>query len=162
MQRSIPDREQWHLISPNLETQTNRGHKDFFVFFSLIFLLAGMFVLGEGSNLMHASAISEASANSESSAGPIRGVSVQNLTPAVARELGIPSGTTGVVVTSVVEGSPAAEAGLARGNLILEVNRKPAHNVAEYNRSLAGLKGRSVLLLIERGGTTNSVVVQSH
>ncbi len=46
--------------------------------------------------------------------------------------------------------SPAAAAGSERGDLIQEVDRKPVHNLKEYNRSLAGVQGQSVLLLVCR------------
>jgi len=90
------------------------------------------------------------------------GVQVEDLTPAIAGQLGIPAKTTGVVVTSVDSSSPAAAVDLEQGDVIQEINRKPVHNVTEYQSALAGTAGKPVLLLVNRGGTTRYIVVQSH
>lgn len=94
--------------------------------------------------------------------GGLEGVQVENLTPALAGQLGLPAKTAGVVVTSVDASSPAAAADLEKGDVIQEVNRKPVRNVAEYQEALAGTAGKPVLLLVNRGGTTRYVVVQPH
>jgi serine protease Do len=101
-----------------------------------------------------------ASASGESGAAALRGVQVQNVTPAIARDLGISTSTSGVVITSVDPSSAAAAAGLEQGDVIQEVNRKPVRNVAEYDRALAGIHGQSILLLVTRGQATRYVVVQ--
>jgi serine protease Do len=103
----------------------------------------------------------EVSENSEGIAGAMQGVQVQNLTPSIARELGISKGISGVVVTSVDSGSAAAAAGVERGDVIQDINRKPISNVSEYRQALAGIHGQSVLLLLGRGDSTRFVVVQS-
>ena len=89
----------------------------------------------------------------------MKGIQVQNLTPEIARQLNLPSGSTGVVVTDVDPQSVAAEAGLQRGDLVQEVNRKPIHNAQEFHEALAAAGNQSVLLLINRSGTTHYVVV---
>ena len=86
---------------------------------------------------------------------------VQNLTPAIAGELGISGDARGVVVSSVDPSSAAAAAGLERGDVILEIDRKPVHNVAEYEHVLAGVRGQSVLLLVSKGNSTRFVIVES-
>ena len=88
------------------------------------------------------------------------GVHVQDLTGAMAQRLGLPAGSTGVVVTQVDPGSGADEAGVQRGDVILEVDHQPVANVQEYNKALAGRAGQPVLLLISRGGTTSYIVVE--
>src|SRR3974377_904064 len=50
------------------------------------------------------------------------GLAVQELTPDLAKRLGLPAGQ-GVVVAQVSPGSPADEAGLRQGDVILEVAR---------------------------------------
>ena len=50
------------------------------------------------------------------------GLSVQELTPEIAERLGL-SEQEGVVVSGVEDESPAGEAGLRPGDLILEINR---------------------------------------
>ena len=101
-----------------------------------------------------------ASTSEESGAAALQGVVVQNLTPSIAHDLGLSSNIQGVVVSSVDPSSAAAAADLERGDVIQEVNRKPVHNVAEYNQALAGTHGQSVLLLVNRGAATRFVVIE--
>ena len=61
----------------------------------------------------------------------------------------------GVVVTAVEAGSAADEAGIRRGDIILEVDRKAIRNLDEYKKSIASVrKGRGVLFLVRRGDNT--------
>jgi serine protease Do len=88
------------------------------------------------------------------------GVSVQNLTPQIAGELGIPE-STGVVVTGVEPGSAAAEAMIQVGDIIREVNRKPVKNAADFARKIEQTEsGDSLLLLIERRQNTLFVTIK--
>jgi len=59
------------------------------------------------------------------------GMAVQNLDASLARELGVKP-SSGIVVTEVQAGSPAAEAGLTAGDVIVEVNRRPVKDVREF------------------------------
>ena len=90
----------------------------------------------------------------------LNGLQVQNLTPDVAKKLGLPSSSTGVVITSVDPSGAAAAAGLRPGDVIQEVNRKEVHNINEYRLAIAASGKQPVLLLVSRGGTTLFVVVQ--
>jgi serine protease Do len=82
------------------------------------------------------------------------GMTVQRLTPQIAESLGLER-AEGVVVSAVDPGSAADEAGIRRGDVILEVDRKPIRNIDEYKKSLAGIrKGKGVLLLVRRGEST--------
>jgi serine protease Do len=82
------------------------------------------------------------------------GMTVQRLTPQIAESLGLER-AEGVVVSAVDPGSAADEAGIRRGDVILEVDRKPIRNIDEYKKSLAGVrKGKGVLLLVRRGEST--------
>jgi serine protease Do len=91
--------------------------------------------------------------NHDGSSNVLSGVSVENLDAESKKELGLPAGTQGVVVTDVRESSPAAEAGLRRGDVIQEVNRKPVNNTSDFERSLADSKEEN-LLLVNRNGST--------
>jgi serine protease Do len=102
----------------------------------------------------------QASTGGESGGEGLQGVQAQDLTPEIARDLGISTNASGVVITSVDPASTAATAGLDRGDVIQEVNRKPVHNMAEYDRAVAALHDQSVLLLVSRGTATRFVVVQ--
>jgi serine protease Do len=90
------------------------------------------------------------------------GIAVQELTPAIARQLELQPGTTGVVISDVKTGSPADAAGLHPGDLITEVNRKPVKNLADYQQALQQTpKGENLLLLVQRGGGAFYVVLAS-
>ena len=66
------------------------------------------------------------------------GLTVQTLTPEIAENLGLERGLKGVVVTQVEPGSPADEAGLRRGDVILEVNREPVKDADAYRKAVEG------------------------
>jgi serine protease Do len=102
----------------------------------------------------------QAGPGGQSENGALQGVQVENLTPSIARDLGVGSGTKGVVVTDVAPDTPAAEAGLQRGDVIQEVNRQPLTSVSEYNRAVSRAGNQTVVLLLNRGGQTSFVVVQ--
>jgi serine protease Do len=79
---------------------------------------------------------------------------VQRLTPQIAESLGLDK-TEGVVVTAVEAGSAADEAGIRRGDVVLEVDRKAIRNLDEYKKAVAiARKGRGVLFLVRRGDST--------
>ncbi|MHB8092197.1 MAG: DegQ family serine endoprotease [Syntrophales bacterium] len=93
----------------------------------------------------------EKSAGLKTPGQPTLGVSVQNLTPQVARELGLKQ-TAGVVVTDIESGSPAEDAGIQTGDVIESVNRKPVKNVSEFVKEVEKVKkGDGLLLLVQRG-----------
>jgi serine protease Do len=87
----------------------------------------------------------------ESPIHPSLGVTVQNLTPQIAQELGLKK-STGVVVTGVEPESPAAEAQIQVGDIIQSVNRKPVKNVDDFVKIVEKAKGGgNLLLLVQRG-----------
>ncbi len=82
------------------------------------------------------------------------GLSVQKVTPQIAESLGLDS-ADGVVVTLVEPGGPGEEAGIRRGDVILEVDRKSIHNMADFRKAISKVKkGKGVLFLVRRGETT--------
>jgi serine protease Do len=99
-------------------------------------------------------------APAEAMGAALQGLHVENLTPAIAQQLGLPSGTVGVVVTQVDPSSSAAASGIQHGDVILEVDRKPVRNVQEFRQALSGRANQPVLLLIDRSGSTIYVVVE--
>lgn len=103
----------------------------------------------------------EAAEPGQTSEGALEGVDVQNLTSDIAQQLNLPANVKGVVVTQVDPSSPAAAAGLDRGMLIQEVNHKPVANISQYKQALTGATNGSVLLLVNQGGVTRYMVVES-
>ncbi len=78
------------------------------------------------------------------------GISVQELTPELAQRLGLNDGR-GVVVSEIKPGSPAEEAGLVRGDLVLEVNGKRIDSIANFAETVSLVKkGEMVRLLLRR------------
>jgi serine protease Do len=80
------------------------------------------------------------------------GVTVRNVTPDLADRLGVASGK-GVIVQDVKPGSFADEdVGLNRGDVVLEINRKPVNNEEDFRRIQASLKsGDDVVFLVHPG-----------
>ncbi len=66
----------------------------------------------------------------------------------------------GVTVTSVDQGSPAAEAGLREGDTILEVNRAAVSGTADFERAMHSVSNGATLLLVKRGDNTFYIAVQ--
>jgi serine protease Do len=96
--------------------------------------------------------------NFNGSSGALDGVSVENLTPQVARGLGLSPTAAGVVVSQVNQASAAASAGLQQGDVIQEVNRRPVRNVAEFEAAVRNSK-QGTLLLVNRNGHTTYIGV---
>jgi serine protease Do len=88
------------------------------------------------------------------------GLSIQTLTPELAKQFGYQN-DHGVVVSDVVAGSPAEEAGIQRGDLIREVNRSEVRSVEDFNRATEHLRsGDSIALLLRRGENTFFVAIE--
>jgi len=80
------------------------------------------------------------------------GLSVQPITPPVARELGLKV-KEGVLVRDVVEGGRAAEAGIRPGDVIVEINRQPVRTVEDLKVRVDNqAKNEPIVLLVNRDG----------
>ncbi len=90
---------------------------------------------------------------------PLEGISVETLTPQMARQFQLPTNVIGVVVTKVDADSAAGNAGLQRGDVIQRVNRKPVNTAAEFREAMKQAGQNSAVLLVNRGGRTSFVVV---
>jgi serine protease Do len=96
----------------------------------------------------------EAEAAPSGEARPNLGMEVQEITPEMAKNYGLLR-TSGVIIVQIESGSPAAEAGLSPGDIIVEIDKKQIDSVMTFNRLLEGVKeGDTILFLIDRGGTT--------
>ena len=93
-------------------------------------------------------------------AAPDLGLSVQELTPEIARYLGIRE-TKGIIVVDVEPGSPADEVGIQPQDLILQINRVPVSTLKEYTREIAKKTAKSSMLFqIKRGRATFFVPIK--
>jgi serine protease Do len=76
------------------------------------------------------------------------GMSVSPLTPAVAKQLGVPDTVKGVVISQVDPNGPAAEAGIPRGSIILRVGRTPTPTVRAFQDAIAKLGEKDPIILL--------------
>ncbi len=82
------------------------------------------------------------------------GVTVENITPEVARQMHL-SSTVGALVTEVRPGSPADEAGVQAGDIIRGVNSTTINSASDVVNATRGLKsGDTVRLRILRNGAS--------
>ena len=95
---------------------------------------------------------------SSSMASEKLGLTVQTINANLARQFGIKAGK-GVVVTEVAQGSVASMAGIDRGSVILEVNRKAVNSSAEFNDAVKGSNNNKVLLLVRNEEVSRYVVL---
>jgi serine protease Do len=82
------------------------------------------------------------------------GLSLQQVTPEIAKQLGLSSENEGMLVTEVDPNGPAAEAGIARGDVLLEINRTAVNSTNDIESALQQTGDRPILLLISRKGQT--------
>jgi serine protease Do len=85
----------------------------------------------------------------------VLGMALQEATPKLAERYGLPPETTGLVVTAVAPGSPAAHADIQEGDLILEVGQEVVSSVAEVVAQVDGARSRdskAVVMRVIRNG----------
>jgi serine protease Do len=74
------------------------------------------------------------------------------LTKEIARQLGLNKDEKGVVVVRVEPGSPADEAGIKKGDIVKEIDRKRVDTLDDFNKIASNIKkNETVLLFINRG-----------
>jgi serine protease Do len=86
----------------------------------------------------------------------LRGTHVQDITPAIRNNLGLPPRLQGVIVTEV-----EAENGLKRADVIMEVNRVRVTSAQEYHKVVSAIPaGSDILLLVYRNGSVIYMTVK--
>jgi Do/DeqQ family serine protease len=88
------------------------------------------------------------------------GLTLQSVTPQVAKQLGLASENEGVVVTDVDPSGVGADAGISRGDVLLEVNRQSVNSPESVQSALERSGDKPVLLLVSRRGQTIYVTVK--
>ncbi len=79
------------------------------------------------------------------------GVEPNELSPELAQTFGVKA-TEGVIITGVLQGGPAAQAGVRPGDVILQVAGKPTNTVPQLLTAVAALKpGESAQFQVQRG-----------
>ncbi len=87
------------------------------------------------------------------------GIVVRDITPDLQNRFGLKS-TDGALVANIDPGSAAAKAGIQLGDVIIELNRKPVSNLADFEKIISETsKDESMLLVIKRGSMSNYIVI---
>jgi serine protease Do len=98
---------------------------------------------------------------SEAGTGKPRwGVGLSDITPEMREQLQAPSDLRGALIQQVQPGSPADNAGLQSGDVIVEVDRKPVQNASDVKNALSSVpKGQDALVLVwSNGGSSFRVL----
>jgi serine protease Do len=94
-----------------------------------------------------------------SDVGKKLGLAVTPIDSDAARKLNV-KGDKGVVIVEVTPGSPAGDAGIEPGMIIMKVNRADVNTVAEFNKALEdSAKTKKVLLLIKNGRFSQYIIL---
>ena len=91
------------------------------------------------------------------------GLALSPITDAARRQFDIRTGTEGVLIAGVADGSDAARKGLRPGDVILSINQQSVNSpkaVADLVAAAAKAGRQSVFLLINRAGQTAPVVLK--
>ncbi len=89
------------------------------------------------------------------------GLTLQALTPDMARRGNLPAGTNGVIITAVDPASDAAEKGIRPGFVILSVNQQPVRAPADVAAAVEAARraGRNTVLLLVKSGSSPEAFV---
>ena len=101
----------------------------------------------------------ESSPGKQANSGKL-GLSLQPLTPQTAKQLGLDENAAGLVVTDVDPAGVSADAGISRGDVLMEVNRQPVSTVEQVQGALEKAGDKPILLLVNRKGQTVYLTVR--
>jgi serine protease Do len=88
------------------------------------------------------------------------GLAVDDLNQDERQQLNVPSDVKGAAVANVRPGSPADDAGLQPGDVVLEVNRKPVTSAEQFADAVHSTPaGKDILLLVWSKGNNSYRVV---
>jgi serine protease Do len=108
----------------------------------------------------------EAADNSSGNSGANRtgklGLAVGNLDSDARQQLNVPDNVHGAIIENVRPGSPAEDAGLQRGDIVLEVNRKPVASASQFADMMhATPAGGDILLLVWVKGNATFITLHT-
>jgi Do/DeqQ family serine protease len=89
------------------------------------------------------------------------GMTVEPITPDIARQLELDRDTRGVVISEVDPSGAAASAGLREGDVIQQINGRPVRTGEEVRSALSAAGERPAVLLIQRGNQTSFVPLRA-
>ncbi|MBF0424070.1 MAG: DegQ family serine endoprotease, partial [Magnetococcales bacterium] len=90
------------------------------------------------------------------------GMQVEPINERNRQRLAIDTDQTGVVVTSLAANSPAAEAGIQRNDVLVEINRMKIDSLASYEKALEATRDKNtVLVRLIRNGDPLFIAINS-
>ncbi|OJY69903.1 MAG: protease [Sphingobium sp. 66-54] len=102
--------------------------------------------------------------SAQQAAQQLLGLAVQPLTPVIARQVGVPAETKGVVVAAVDPSTDAGSKGLRRGDVILLANGQPVLSDADLGKAAQaardGNRNAVLLQVMRRGGPAAFIAVR--
>jgi serine protease Do len=75
------------------------------------------------------------------------GIAVRELDDAFVRRAALPSSVEGVIVSRIEAAGPAFQSGLARGKVIMEINRQPVRSVRDFERIISTIRPGDAIAL---------------
>jgi len=110
--------------------------------------------------MAEASTKGEEQGNDEESTA-FAGLTVRELTPEIAKRLGVDENEKGIVVIKVDPDSRVYEAGIRPGDIILQINQKSIGTIDDYKKTVSMIKAKErALLLIRRKGEDLFVTIK--
>lgn len=86
------------------------------------------------------------------------GVEPQNISKELAQSLNLPSNTTGVLITGVLEGGPADRAGIKPGDILMKVNDQEINDVRQLLNQISKQQpGAEIAIKVFRKGKTQAL-----
>ncbi|MCE5313420.1 MAG: Do family serine endopeptidase [Armatimonadota bacterium] len=89
------------------------------------------------------------------------GLSVQPLTPDIAKEIGVDKDIQGVVVRKVESGSAAERAGLRAKDVIMEIDNTPITSVATFSKAVEKLQSGDTAVIVAQRGERSVIIEMS-
>jgi serine protease Do len=90
------------------------------------------------------------------------GMTVRTLTPEIAEQIGLEPNVKGAVVTEVDPFGPAADAGIGRGDVVVQVQSTPISSAEELRRELGKHDlEKGVRVAVLAGGTRRFAVIKA-
>lgn len=92
---------------------------------------------------------------------PLKGLSVIDFEPSMAKQIGADLDDRGVVVYKIEPGSPAENTGLKKGDLIMEIERQKIQSASDFQKAIQKISRSDILVLINRGGKKFYMILSS-
>ena len=92
---------------------------------------------------------------------PLKGLSVIDFEPSMAKQIGADPDDRGVVVYKIEPGSPAENTGLKKGDLIMEIERQKIQSASDFQKAIQKISRSDILVLINRGGKKFYMILSS-